>query len=353
MRFRLWFIVALLTIATSCVDTQQATESTRRVKCEAAQSVENSSDSSIYPGKVVAAEEVNRAFRVAGVLEGITVKAGDFVREGAVIATLDSRDYELQLAATQAEYDAIKGEVDRVVQLYEVQSVTENDYDKAVNGLKQIEAKLNSHKNALADTKLTAPFSGYIQKVYFDRGATLSAGMPLISIVSSSAPEVVINIPANEYIKRGELISATAKNELYPEVLFSLKHIGTTHKANLNQLYEARFQLTANEDGTTLSPGMSVMVSLHYGDIVQGAVSIPFSAVVHHDGVAKVWLLESGKVTLQEVTIGEILTDGRAIVTSGLELGDVVVTAGVQSLKEGQSVLPLEPKSDSNVGGIL
>ena len=39
-----------------------------------------------------------------------------------------------------------------------------NDYDKAVAGIKQITAKYNAHKNALADTRLTAPFDGYIQK---------------------------------------------------------------------------------------------------------------------------------------------------------------------------------------------
>lgn len=341
-------------MAVSCVGNQQSTTSVRRVKCEVAQGVSQSSGGSRYPGKVVAAKEVNRAFRVAGVIDRIVVKEGDFVREGDLIAVMDSRDYKLQLAATEAEYTAIKGEVDRVVKLFEEESVSANDYDKAVNGLKQIEAKLESHRNSVADTELRAPFSGYIQKIYFDRGETVSAGMPIISIVSSSAPEVVINIPASEYIKRSKLQSASAKCELYPDVEFGLKHLGTTHKANLNQLYEVRFTLSKSECDVALSPGMSVMVSLDYGDLTNGGVvKIPFSAVVERDGASKVWVLESGRVSLRTVTICTILKDGDATITDGLEAGDVVITAGLNSLEEGQHVEPLEAMSNSNVGGIL
>lgn len=352
MKFKLLVVVAVAMMTMSCVESEQRADSLRKVKCEAAELVEQVSESSKYPGKVHAAREVNRAFRVAGVVDQIRVKEGDFVREGAVIATMDSRDYKLQLAATQAEYDAIKGEVDRVIQLHEDESVSQNDYEKAVNGLKQIEAKLQSHKNALADTELKAPFSGYVQKIFFDRGATVSAGMPVLSIVSSSAPEVVINIPANEYIKREKLQSATAKSELYPDVTFELKRIGTTYKANLNQLYEARFQLAAAE-GVTPSPGMTVMVSLNYGEIHDDRVSIPFCAVIERDGKSHVWIIESGKATLREVKLGEIKTNGRAVITSGISAGDQVITAGVNSLKEGQKVEPLAKGTDSNIGNIL
>ncbi len=353
MRFKVWILVAIVALAaTSCVGTPEQSTAVRSVRCEVAQSVRESITMSTYPGKVYAAKEVNRAFRVAGVVESIVVKEGDYVGEGALIATMDSRDYELQLAATQAEYDAIKGEVDRIIQLYNDESVSANNYDKAVNGLKQIEAKLESHRNALVDTKLTAPFAGYIQKIYFDRGATVSAGMPIISIVSASAPEVIINIPASEYIRRDELCAAVAKCELFADREFMLKHLGTTHKANLNQLYEARFSLSS-QDGMTLSPGMSVMVSLDYGTQNDVVVSIPFCAVVERDGASKVWILESGSVALREVTIDHVSTDGRAVVTRGIAVGDMVITAGLNSLKEGQQVNPLPQKTDSNIGNIL
>ncbi len=350
---KLSVIVFTALIAISCAENSGNTASTRKVKCEAVQNITQLNATSIYPGKIEAAKEVNRAFRVAGVVEQIKVKEGDFVAEGRVIATMDNRDYKLQLAATQAEYNAIKGEVERIVQLYKEESVTANDYDKAVNGLKQIEAKLESHKNALADTELTAPFAGYIQKIFFDRGATVAAGTPILSIVSSSAPEVVVNIPANEYLKRDEMVSASATSELYGVEKFELKHIGTTHKANLNQLYTARFQMVATKGTSLPSPGMSVMVTLNYSDSEKQLVSIPFSAVVERDGATAVWILEGGKATLRKVEVENVNSDGRAIIGGGIYAGEVVITAGVNSLKEGQAVEPLTKASNSNIGNIL
>jgi len=129
--------------------------------------VYNAVRQSLFPGKIYAATEVGLSFRIAGPVAEISVKEGDYVRRGQTLARLDPRDYEIQLSATEAEYKQIKAEADRVIALHSSGSVTDNDCDKAVYGLKQITAKYEAHKNALADTRLVAPFDGYIQKRYF------------------------------------------------------------------------------------------------------------------------------------------------------------------------------------------
>ncbi len=84
-----------------------------------------------YPGKIKAAADVKLAFRVAGPIHRFTVEEGQFVRKGQVIAEIDPRDYELQLAATKAEYTQIKAEAERVIELHKRNSASTNDYDKA------------------------------------------------------------------------------------------------------------------------------------------------------------------------------------------------------------------------------
>ena len=150
------------------------------VKTETVKNYENELQVT-YPGRVKAAADVDLAFRVAGPIIRIPVQVGSFVRKGEVIAEIDPRDYELQYKATEAEYKQIKSEAERVIELYNRKSVPENDYDKAVYGLQQITSKYNAHKNALKDTRLVAPFDGYIQKKYFDTDETVAAGMPVIS----------------------------------------------------------------------------------------------------------------------------------------------------------------------------
>ncbi len=64
-------------------------------------------------------------------------------------------------------------------------------------GLHRIEAKLKAHQNALNDTKLNAPFSGYVQKIYFNDGEMVKAGLPFLSLVSTSVLQVetYISVP--------------------------------------------------------------------------------------------------------------------------------------------------------------
>ncbi|MFI3301532.1 MAG: efflux RND transporter periplasmic adaptor subunit [Rikenellaceae bacterium] len=352
MKFRLSFLLLAIVVLSSCTSTPEQKNRVQRVKCEEVKSVCDMIISVSYPGKVTAAADVNLSFRVAGVVEQVEAREGQFVKEGEVVARLDSRDYKLQLDATQAEYDAIKGEVGRVVTLYYDNSIPKNDYEKAVSGLKQITSKLSAHRNAYEDTQLKAPFDGYIQKVNFDKGEALSAGMPIVKFVSASAPEVVVNLPVVEYLRRAELLSASAVLSNHSDAEFELELIGISHKSNLNQLYEARFRVKPN-GGVYPALGVSTMVSLNYPNSTASQVVIPFSAIVERDSKSYVWQIVGGVAQLSPVEIAKINNDGTATLSSGVVAGESVISAGVNSLKEGMKVEPISEPSKSNIGNIL
>lgn len=337
----------------SCRGDVKSDDASRKVKYESAVEANASFESSYFPGKVIAATDVNLGFRVAGIIDDVCAEDGRYVHEGDIIARLDSRDYALQLSATQAEYDAIKSEVDRVVALYADQSVSTNDYDKATNGLKAITAKLEAHKNALADTELRAPFNGYIQKSNFGKGEAVAAGTPVISIISDTAPQITIDIPAANYLKHSRLMSATASIDIFAGVNFPLIFNGITPKANLNQLYKLTFTLDTSGD-IVPSAGMSAMVELRYYTESESdeSVIIPFSAIVESSSQSSVWVVSNNAVQSRKVTVSEIKSDGRAVISDGLKAGERVVVAGVNSLKEGQKVTLLQEASASNIGGI-
>lgn len=354
MRLKFGAIMIISLTLFSCKGEKSVkSESVKMVKCETVVSSQRNSVEREFPGKITASKDVNLSFRVAGVVDKINVVEGQFVRKNQVVAVMDNRDYKLQLEATQAEYNAIKGEVERVIALYNTNSVPANDYEKAVNGLKAITSKLEAHRNALEDTQLKAPFDGYIQKINFDKGEAVSAGMPILTFISSSAPIVKINIPTSDYLMRGDLVEATATIDLYPDMVFALKMIGTTHKANINHLYETRFSIAAQE-GVTFTAGMSVMVTFKYKNSTAGEETIiPFSAIYETKDKSCVWLLKDGKATKREVIVEEITSSGMAIIASGISDGDIIITAGMSSLSEGQEVKPLPQPSKSNIGNIL
>ena len=309
---------------------------------------------STFPGKVKAASDVNLAFRISGPVAKIYVDAGSFVKKGQLLVEMDSRDYVIQLTATEAEYNRIKAEADRVIALFEKGSVTPNDYDKAVYGLQQITAKYEAHKNALSDTKLIAPFDGYIQKRLFEAGETIGAGMPVIAMISAGLPEVEINIPSSDFVLRDRFESFSCNVDIYPGITFPLDLIGVAQKANMNQLYTMRLKIK-EQTPQTPSPGMTTMVTIQFRSEESSSVYIPLSVIFEHDGVSSVWVYNEGSQTVENraVTLTEIRNDGKAVVSNGLSEGEIVVTAGARTLFQGEKVKLLPAVSSTNMGGLL
>lgn len=307
-----------------------------------------------FPGKVMAASDVNLSFRVAGKIERYYADKGQYVQQGQLLAELDPRDYQTQFAATEAEYKQISKEANRIIKLYETQSVTPTEYEKAVSGLEQITAKYELHKNALEDTKLRAPFSGYVQSRLFERQEMVGAGMPVISMISTGANEVEINLPVSQYVQCDNIKSFTCRADVFPGREFPLVLTGISRKANLNQLYTARLRF-AGTQGEMPGAGMSVMVNIEYKDTGTAPVIVPVAALFEIRQVPSVWIYDpqSGRITVRNVRITEIMQNGDALIESGLQHGDIIVTAGVHSLLEGQAVKILQRATPANVGGML
>jgi RND family efflux transporter MFP subunit len=309
-----------------------------------------------FPGKIKAASDVNLAFRISGLLAKVYVETGQYVKKDQLLAEIDPRDYRLQLAATEAEYKQVKAEAERIIELYEKGGVTPNDYDKAVSGLKQITAKYEAHTHALADTKLRAPFDGYVQKRFFEANETVGAGIPVVAVINAGIPEVEINLPSADFILRDRFETYHCTVDLYPGRTFPLELIGIAPKANLNQLYTMRLRLKGGEAHPPLpSPGMAAMVSIHCKSDKAEWVCIPLSALFEAHGAASVWIYDgnSQTVSLRAVKPHKIRTDGVVVIDSGLEAGKVIVAAGVHALQPGEKVKPLPAVSATNEGGLL
>jgi RND family efflux transporter MFP subunit len=344
--------VLLLTFA--CSRKEANTETLRTVKTDTVR-LYGEKQKITLPGKIKAASDVNLAFRISGPITQIHADAGQYVRKGQVLAVIDPRDYIIQQAATEAEYKQVKAEAERVIELYRKGSVTPNDYDKAVYGLKQITAKYEAHTHALADTKLCAPFDGYIQKRLFEAGETVAAGIPVIAMIAAGVPEVEINLPSTDFILRDHFESYNCTVDIYPDRIFPLESAGIAPKANLNQLYTMRLRIKDTPRQLLPSPGMAAMVTIGLRSGHPEWVCIPFSALFEADGRASVWIYDPGSrtVSLRAVEPHEIRADGTVVLSAGLKEGEVIVSAGVHALHQGEQVKLLPPVSVTNEGGLL
>ncbi len=276
---------------------------------------------------------------------------------GQLLAALVSMDYRVQLDATEAEYRQVKAEAERGMALYKETGTTPKANDKAVNGLKQITAKYNNQQDQLAYTRLYAPFDGYVQKKLFEEHETVAAGMPVVSLLGAGAPEVEINLPAAEYIRRERFADYYCTFDLYPGKTFALKPVSISPKANANQLYTMRLQVVADkQQGMLPSPGMNTMVSIRCNVEGESIFSVPAGALLQKDGKSYVFVYNPSDRTVHSLEVSPLRLsgDGRSVVASeGLKPGDRIVSAGVHHLRDGETVRLLPPAGETNVGGLL
>jgi RND family efflux transporter MFP subunit len=308
---------------------------------------------SVYAGKVKSTADVSLSFRVAGTIARMPWEEGKFVRKGTVIAELDARDYRIQVAATEAEYNQIKLTAERVIELYKRGSATKSDYEKAVYGLEQITAKYNAHKNQLKDTRLEAPFDGYIQKKIQHAGETVAAGMPVISMIGGKEWLIEINLSDQDYARKNHFKSFEASLSTNPDIKLPLEPFELSPKGNANQLYQMAFRVKKT-DNVVLAAGMSAEVTVIFS-VQEQIYEIPISAMFEIDGNPYVWLFTSENTPLkaQAVVVGQMKRNGYIVITQGVKEGDMIVTSGVHAIKEGMKVKPLPAPSKTNTGGLL
>ena len=315
-----------------------------------------------FPGKVVEAKKANLSFRIAAPIDQILVSEGEYVKTGQVLAKLDTRDYDLQLEATKAQYEQVSSEVARIETLYAKGNISDNDYEKAKSGLKMITAKYQNAQNSLADIELKAPYSGFIQDIYFQAGEIVSAGLPIITLISDQDFQIECDIPAIVYANRDKFESFTVALETSPAVKVPLSLVNIKHKSNLNSLYHVYFKLSDNRQSELrLASGMDCELEISYGldnADKQQVVKVPVQAIVEESGVNYVWLCEvdaegQHRVKKREIEVIGIDESGFALIKDGLDVSCKIVKAGVYDLQEGQVVNLVDEIAPTNYGGLL
>ena len=299
-----------------------------------------------FSGVVKENSTVSLSFRTPGQIARVLVKEGSRVRRGQLVATLDTKDYQLQVDAAQTQYNQLKNEVERLSKLHEANSIAGNDFEKATSGLEQVRIKLQNAKNQLSYTQLTAPVDGTIQKVNFEPSEMVSAGLPLMDLIDTRSMEVEVNIPAEVY---RQLANTTEAYCMAAGQRYRLHKKSALAKADANQLFMVKYAI----DGQ-LSAGVNVDVYIEIGgsQTVSG-LSIPAHAIFEDGGKTYVWVVEQGDVVKRHaITTSRVDSEGMAVVESGISASDRVVKAGVKALHDGDKV-KIVTQQNSNVGDLL
>jgi RND family efflux transporter MFP subunit len=322
-------------------------------------------ESRTFPGIVKAAREIDLAFRVGGPLVQYDLKIGQQVNKGETIARIDPRDFEIRVGKLNAELKAAEAKLEdaekdfqRQKNLLSESAASQSQYDKikmiletTQAGIESLKADLASAKNALADTRLTAPFDGVVNRKLAENHETVAPGIPVVSILDLSGVEVATAIPEDILIRESDFSQIYVTLEAYPgeTIPATLEEIGRQTDAT-NQSYPLTAVLDV-PDHLSVEPGMAAMlhVMLHTrGQETQGFY-LPTSAVFSDtDGTTCIWRVDTDTLNTEKVPVETGGLRGNDIlIVSGLVPGDHVISAGARFLVEGQRIRILKGNGEA------
>ena len=301
-------------------------------------------------GQVRAKDEVNLAFRLEGRIVERLVNVGDRVTAGQVVAKLDPQDQQNNLRSAQASLVAAEAQqtlarltFGRQQQLLTDGWTTHAKFDEAQQALKTAEAQVDSARaqlrnarDQLSYTVLLADATGAITAVGAESGEVVHVGQMVVQLAHEGARDAVFDV-SEQIIRRGP------RDPLVEIVLVNDPQVTATGRVR---------EVAPQADSATRTFRVKVAIinppeAMRLGSTVTGriklsalpGVEVPASALTATSGHPAVWVVDprGETVSLREVDVLRY-DPSTVVISQGLATGDLVVTAGVQTLRPGQKV---------------
>jgi RND family efflux transporter MFP subunit len=300
-------------------------------------------------GQIKAQDEVSLAFRIDGKLIERPVNVGDRVTAEQLVGRLDPqneqnalRSAQADLAAAQAALVQAQGTEGRQRELLGKGFTTRAQYDQALQQLQtaqsQVEsaqAKLRTAQDRLGYTELHADAPGAVTAKGAEPGEVVRAGQMIVQVARQGGKDAVFDVPA-QLIRAGN----PGEVEIYlpdnPAIRTTGRVREVSPQADPNtRTHQVKVGLADPPAGMLLGATVVGGVRLN----AEPAIELPASALTQQNGKPAVWVVDKANETvdLRPIEVKRYDTSS-VIVASGLQDGDVVVTAGVQALRPGQKV---------------
>ncbi len=313
-------------------------------------------DSIALTGSVQAQTEINLAFRIDGRMLERAVSIGDTIQPGQLVARLDAQNEESSLQAAQAQLVASRARLnearnnfERFRDLVAEKAVSQASFEQAESAMKTAESQVEAAQtqvtlgqNRLSYTRLVSDVAGVVTAQGAEPGEVVGAGRMIVQVAREGTRDAVFDVPSR--VKEAVMSNAAITVALTadPKVTATGVVREVAPRADpVTGTFRIRFRLdrppAAMRLGSTVGGRMKLAAA--------PSIEIPPSAVSRADRQTAVWVVDAKTSTVSLRTIEVRSSDPvRVEVASGLNPGDIVVTAGIQALRPGQKVRLLETK---------
>lgn len=342
-------LIACTLVLGSCAEKKQQNANRILVKTTTVQSSSFAGEQS-YSGTIEEMSGTPLSFSSAGTVKVLNLREGQNVKAGQLIGVIDATSSSNALTMAQAgtaqARESVKQAVDayqRMKQLHDNGSLpdikwveVQTQVSQAKQLLRQSQASEQIARKGLSDTRLVAPFSGYISKKSVEVGQNVMPGQSVANLVKIDQVKVCISVPEEEIsrIQMGQAIQIQVSSLGDAVYTGCVTEKGVSADPISRQyIVKAMIQNAQHH----LLPGMVCDVYTTISQ-KQESISIPAQVVqIDIDNAPFVWTVVKGKASKVKITLGDNIGE-RVIVKSGLQAGAQLIIEGQQKVSNGTTV---------------
>ena len=272
----------------------------------------------------------------SGTIKYLNFKLGDHVRQGEVIATMDSRLLLLDLQKAETDRAKLKNDLDTYTELYNGHAATQEKLNEVKQDYDNAETQYGQARKQLDDAGIKAPTNGIISVKDVEQGVYVNAGASIATVVNDAEIKVQVNLTEDEVyrVKQGQHVDIST--DVYPDKVFNgrISFISPQADATHSFLVE---MIVDSDPNYVLHPGTFVNADFAKHTLQQ-LLMVPREALAESVQNASVYVVDGNVVRQKTVVTGREMGDYVEII-SGLNKNDVVVLSGQINLKDGTPVI--------------
>lgn len=288
---------------------------------------------------VVAEDYVNAASETGGRLLSLNVKEGQYVKRGALIATVDLESIENQLKELETSYDLAKTVFEKRQRLWDQQIGSELQYLEAKNTKERLEKSIETIQSNLKKKNVYAPISGYVDREFTQAGEMSAPGSPIVSILNASKVKIVADLPEKYLgtIKKGDLVEIEFP-ALQKNIKEKISLLGRSIDPSNRTL---KVEINTNNRNGELKPNL--LAKVLFNNYNKKDALVVSSDLVQQDVAGKKFVYlaqqqDTSYIAKQAyIQTGESY-DNQIEITEGIEAGAIVIVDGARSLVDGSII---------------
>ncbi len=298
------------------------------------------------PGSIEPWTRLELISKIAGSIEEVLVQEGDSVKEGDIIAKIESDDYRIALDRATAAYKLAKADFERDKSVYAKGAIPTAELDARETNMQTAKADLDNATLLLSRCTIKAPINGVIRSLDAKVGLYLGIGDPIGRILQIDKVKAVIGIPESDITAVRNLPTV----DVTIQALDNLQIVGKNYYVSSSPETAARLyriELEIDNPDHRILPGMFVRANI-IKQSREDALSIPFYSIISRNDEQYVFIERDGVVRKQPVQTG-IMEQWMVEITDGLQSGDRIVVEGHRDVENDQKVNVVKVINDPGV----